>query len=146
MSIGCQTESVEDSQLEALPYAHSQHTQTISVGCQTESVEDPQLEELLHTRSQQARAIRALQGVLWKKNHDLQAMRNGRSTASAVGNIYLCPGGTVWHACEVCARQRANAGLVMCRPCARCGNERVPMLQILQEILYSPMPLPSAVN
>ena len=90
--------------------------EVVSVGSRTESVEDPQFQELLYTRSQQAQTIRALQGVIGKKTHDLQAIRNWRPTANAVGNIYLCPCGTVWHACEVSARQRTNAELVMRRP------------------------------
>ena len=108
----------------------------VSVGSQTESVEDPQLEELLRARGQQAQTIRALQGVIGKKNHDLQAIRNWRPTANAIGNIYLCPGGTVWHASEMCARQRTSAELILRKPRAHCGDEQVPMPQILQDILY----------
>ena len=58
-----------------------QHSR-VSVGSQTESIEDPQLEDQLCTRNQQARAIRALQGVIEKKNHDLQAIRNCRPTGN----------------------------------------------------------------
>ena len=61
----------------------------VSVGSRTESVEDPQFQELLYTRSQQAQTIRAFQGVIGKKTHDLQAIRNWRPTANAVGNIYV---------------------------------------------------------
>ena len=60
---------------------------------------------------------------------------------NVVGNVYFCPGGTVWHASEVCARQRTNAALILRKPCAHCGDERIPMPQILQDMLY---PTPSS--
>ena len=99
---------------------------SVPVTTQTEGVDAPQVEEFLLTRTQQSQTIRALQGVIGKKNHDLHAIRNWRLTANAVGNI--------------CVRQRTNAGLVLRRPCAHCGDETVLMPQILQDMLY---PTPS---
>ena len=64
----------------------------ISAEVQAEEVAEPQLEELLHTRTKQAQTIRTLQGIVGKKNHDLQAIRNWRPTANAVGTVYFCPG------------------------------------------------------
>ena len=108
----------------------------VSVGSQTAEVSDPQIEELLETRQKQAQTIRTLQGILGKNNHDLQAVRNWRRNANAVDNICLCPGGTVWHASEVCARQRTSSGLILRQPCEHCGKEPIPMPQILGDILY----------
>ena len=87
-------------QMSALPFRSKK--EVVSVGFQTEGSEDPQLDELSRNRTQQARTIHALQGLIDKKKHDLQAIRTWRPTANAVGTIYLCPGGTVWHASATC--------------------------------------------
>ena len=84
----------------------------ISSEVQTEEASESQLEELLRTRTKQAQTIPTLQGIIGKKNHDLQAIRNWRPTANAVGTVYFCPEGTVWHASELCARNRAGGRLI----------------------------------
>ena len=107
----------------------------MSAEVQTEEVTEPQLEELLRTRTKQAQAIRTLQGIVGKKIHDLQVVRNWTPTANAVGTVYFCPD-KVWHASERCARNRAGGRLIARRPCAYCGDEQVEMHQMLQDILY----------
>ena len=111
---------------------------TESIATQTEDREDPpevslevsstaaqtdqQFEDLLQTCTSQAQIIRKLQGVVAKRDHDLQAIRGWRPTAYTEGNIYLCPSGKVLHACELCARNRTDAQVITRRPCAYCGG------------------------
>ena len=51
--------------------------EAISSGTQTEEVINPQLKDLLHTRTKQAQTIRALQGIISKKNHVFKPIETG---------------------------------------------------------------------
>ena len=86
---------------------------------------DHQFEDLLQTCTSQARIIRRFRAVA-KYEHDSQEIRKRRPTAYAVGNIYLCPHGNVWHVSETCARNRTDAP-VMRRHCAYCGGEPIEL-------------------
>ena len=134
---------------------------TESIPTQTEDQEDPQeasyevssiavrtdnrFENLLNT-CKQARIFRRFQRTDAKYEQDLQMIWNRRPTAHAVGNIYLCPHGRVWHISETCARSRTDAPVIMRKPCAYCRGEPIPLPQSLHDILYPQQPSASSTG
>ena len=133
-SIPTQTEDQEDAQ--EVSYEVS------SIAVQT----DNRLEDLLNTCNNQARIIRRFQRTVAKYEQDLQMIRNRRPAAHAVGNIYFCPHGKVWHVSETCARNRTDAPVIMRRPCAYCSGEPIPLPQSLHDILYPQQPSASSTG
>ena len=69
------------------------------------------------TLGREVRSLRArVAGLPWRQ-----------ARADDIGNVFLCPGGNVWHHSATCARQRSStkSDPIVRRPCWYCTNEVV---------------------
>ena len=72
-----------------------------------------------HINAEQAEIIKDLRARI-------ASMPWRQARAHDVGNVYLCPGGSVWHASYDCAMSKStNKDIIGRRPCWYCGNTNI---------------------